>query len=135
HVFQGNTPEVQRIGFRTMSVFNHATAASFEETFDDIGKRFLAANLPWSLDFADVSMTLTRKDARIFLGPVKEEEDWIKATFSLPSENMPPYGIGLDVDGFANVIKNSGKKAVLSTVRTLQEFVQTTEEETLKGMV
>jgi len=133
-VFPDGFEDIKRIGFRSTSIMTYEEAASFEEAFKAVRAAYLCPELPLSIDFTDCSVTLERDDTRLFIGPAKKGEEWVKNTFSRPEQNVPEYGIGIDVDCFARDLLCKDTNALKSAARTLQDLALRVEEEALSGL-
>jgi len=126
---------LKRIGFRSISIFKHKLAKSYNDVFRSIKDNFLCPTIPSTLGFTDCSIRLSHDTCNVRIGPVKEGEDWIKSAFIHSDDNIPGYGIGLDIDSFTKDLACSNSEELIKAFSAVSALSFHLESEILADLV
>jgi hypothetical protein len=96
-------------------------------------RTWMASTMPVDLNVTDLAVTLNHETGRIMVGPVRTGEDWAKAMFTRPGENMPAYGLGVDVDSSATEVAVSRAKDLLKAFDAVLRLTLMTEQDIVKA--
>lgn len=124
---------IGRIGVRSITVHDAPGCASFEDVRAKVMRTWMASTMPVDLNVTDLAVTLNHETGRIMVGPVRTGEDWAKAMFTRPGENMPAYGLGVDVDSSATEVAVSRAKDLLKAFDAVLRLTLMTEQDIVKA--
>ena len=127
--------QVSRVGVRYLSIFTLPNISSHEDAINLVRSNLLSPNMPVSFQMNDCRVVLVHDNGSINIGPVKDDEDWVKQTFSVQTETIPKYGIGLDVDSSASNVDFSSDSKILQAVKTVAGLTTSTEIEILDSLL
>ena len=134
-VFPDEISEIKRVGVRFISIFSLPGFSSFQDVFKKIQSVFYKDDINISLTIDDCLVSLKHDHGNIIVGPVKQKEPWIMDRFSLPEENVPNYGFGIDIDSFtAEIGKNDEARLEKIFMDTFQ-LTTATEMEVLNLLI
>ncbi|WP_031434874.1 hypothetical protein [Methylomarinum vadi] len=71
----------------------------------------------------------------IALGPIKEDEAWVKQTFSLPEKNVPSFGLGVDIDSHASNIEIASDSQIAKSISAIFDLTKATESEVVTSFM
>ncbi len=133
-IFPAPFKKLNRIGFRTITIFNCPQMKSYEDIFSAVKACFLSSRLPLSVPPVDFRVTLISDACTISVGPCKKGEEWIKAAFTRPGERIPERGIALDVDSYAQEVSCEHEGDVLNRIHAVQDLTFLAEQEIVTGI-
>jgi len=134
-VFHEGLGTIKRMGFRSMSVLSWKECSNVECCYEVVKATFLKDKLPVDMSFTDCGVILQNDNTRVYVGPFKRDEEWARQTFSKPSENVPDFGIGLDVDCYALDLQYDSNAALRKAARALQDLALAVESEVYEGLL
>lgn len=126
---------LDRVGFRIISIFDFEIFSSFQEVSKKIQETFLVNPFPSQIDFTDLKITLMGEQFGLNIGPVKEGEPWAISMFSNPIKNIPKYGLGIDVDGYANDVNCSTEIELINVINKIQALTFSIEDDLLNRVL
>ncbi|MDY7109777.1 MAG: hypothetical protein SYC29_14170 [Planctomycetota bacterium] len=115
-VFREEFASASRVGMRSISVFQKKGASDFDELSRDVQRRFLVGYDLLGVEVKDCRVVLTHENGRAEVGPVKQEEDWVKKTFDRPQKNVPRLGYGVDIDTYVRDVELGDEKKTKNVV-------------------
>ena len=74
------------------------------------------------------------ENGAINVGPVKEDEIWVKQSFLLPDRNTPSFGLGVDVDSYATSLKFGSDSLIAKNINAVFELTKATESEVVNSL-
>lgn len=128
-IFPKNLTELNRVGVRFVSIFQLTRLKSFQEVLEKIKTTFYNPNLPVSINLTDCKTTLRHDAGQIIIGPVRKDEDWINQTFKLLNQNIPQFGLGVDIDSFVTNVSCKDQNQILETFSSVYQLTTATERE------
>jgi len=134
-VFHEGLGTIKRMGFRTLSVLTWEECSSVECCYDLVKTKFLNPAIPVELSFTDCGVILQNDSTRIYVGPFKKDEQWARESFLMPGENMPEFGIGLDVDCYVLDLRYESSSDLRKAARALQDLAIAVESEVCEGLL
>ena len=115
--------KVDRFGVRVVEVLACVKCESADDVRQLVLKSFhkLPQGLP--LQYEDSLARIVHDHGSITVGPATPDEQWIQSVFLRPNENVPAFGLGLDIDTAVTGVKLFNKKADLGKAfRALMEM-------------
>lgn len=128
-VFQTDLMELNRVGVRFVSIFQLPRLKSFQEVLEKIKTIFYNQNLPVSINLTDCKTTLKHDAGHIMIGPVRKDEDWVNQTFTLLNQNIPQFGLGVDIDSFVTNVRCNDQNQIHEIFSSVYQLTTATERE------
>jgi len=97
-------------------------------------KQYFKETIPVSFIPTDCKATFTHDNGMLTVGPVKEDEAWIKQTFSCPEKNIPSFGIGVDIDSHALNMDISSDLKIAKSLNAVFALTKATENEVINSL-
>ena len=127
---------ISRIGFRIISTYENSTIDSFEKARKLIEDTFLKDPLNLGLKHKDLMIKIDHNNGFYTIGPIQRNENWIKTHFKnlKESNEIPKYGIGLDIDSFGTDIEVTKKDHFLQKVLDTMVLSKAIEDALMKSL-
>ena len=120
--------QVERIGFRLLSVLNKNVEENFETINSNIIEKFFQ-KLPISAVPKDSQIHIVIDNGYYLIGPISKErqEEWVHTHFRNPTIDQDGYGI--DIDVYATDVDISDMKKFENAVLSVLDLARSIEEQ------
>ncbi len=134
-VFPTELNSVDRLGVRYMSIFEIDEITTYNEALALVMRQYFSEKIPISIKPKDCRATFVHENGMLNIGPVKDDEAWVKQTFSNPDKNVPAYGLGIDVDSYASNMELKSESQVAKNVSAVFDLTRATEGEVVDSLM
>ncbi len=134
-VFSTKFSNIDRLGVRYMSIFEVKRFSSYNDALSIVMKKYFQEKLPISIKPKDCRATFVHENGSLNIGPVRKDEGWVKQTFSLPENNVPSFGLGVDIDSHASNLEISSSSNMAKSIGTVFELTKAMELEVKNSLV
>jgi len=125
---------IKRLGVRFISIFELPDYKEYKDVFKKIMETFFSPNIPLTLHLTDCRAVLEHEAGTINVGPVKQEENWVKEMFSRWEDGIPKIGFGVDIDSCAKNVEISSASELTSTYKSVFNLTVAAENETVQAL-
>jgi len=128
--------KILRIGFRIISTYESSLIDSFDKSRNIIEETFLKDPLNLGLKHKDLMIKIDHNNGFYMIGPIQKNENWIKNHFkNLNNDNdIPKYGIGLDIDSFGSEIDVTKKEHLIQKALDTMTLSKSIEDALMKSL-
>jgi len=134
-VFPTELNSVDRIGVRYVSIFEVGGVTTYNDALSLVMKQYFSEKMPISIKPKDCRATFVHENGTLNIGPVKDDEAWVKQTFSNPDKNVPAFGIGIDVDSHASNMELKSESQVARNISAVFDLTKATESEVVGSLM
>jgi len=117
---------ITRFGVRFIEIVA-STKSNYEETLSELLEKYHKLPFDIPLEYADSQAIIVHKYGRFGIGPTKKGDEWVQQIFK-NIENVPDYGIAMDIDSYAKNISVSSKGEFLKAFQNVFNLTSTVEE-------
>ncbi len=134
-VFPTELGSVDRLGVRSISIFEVSGITTYNDALSLVMKKYFSEKIPISIKPKDCRATFVHENGMLNIGPVKDDEAWVKQTFSQPDKNVPAFGLGVDVDSYASNMELKSDSQAAKNINTVFDLTKATEREVVDSLL
>lgn len=123
---------VSRVGVRLTEICSPQDARTHGDVIDRVTEGFVRIPDDLTVGLMGASLRVTHESGYFYVGSVKQGDPWVQQAFRDPGQNVPEFGIALDIDSYANDLEVGSADHLIKAFEAVFMVTKSVEEGLLR---